>query len=69
MNTDKRFLNYKKYDNFQRDLNNGDIPEDAIVFIQDKGCIWARGKEYFGSNDGQSITNLDNAIRELSQIV
>lgn len=51
MNTDKRFLNYKKYDNFQRDLTNGDIPEDTIVFIQDpnKRCIWARGVEYAGS--------------------
>ena len=49
MNTDKRFLNYKKYDNFQRDLDNGDIPEDAIVFIQNKRCIWARGSEYAGS--------------------
>lgn len=51
MNTNRRFLNYKKYDNFQRDLNDGKISEDSIVFIQDpnKRCIWARGAEYAGS--------------------
>ena len=51
MNTNRRFLNYKKYDNFQRDLNDGKISEDSIVFIQDpnKRCIWARGVEYAGS--------------------
>lgn len=51
MNTNRRFLNYKKYDNFQRDLNDGKISEDSIVFIQDpnKRCIWARGTEYAGS--------------------
>lgn len=49
MNTNRRFLNYKEYDNFQRDLNDGKISEDSIVFIQDKRCIWARGVEYAGS--------------------
>ena len=41
-----RFLNYKKYDTFTRDLSQGKVREDAIVFIQDKLRIWARGKEY-----------------------
>ena len=49
MNTNRRFLNYKEYDNFQRDLNDGKISEDSIVFIQDKHCIWARGEEYAGN--------------------
>lgn len=48
MNTDKRFLNYKEYENFKQDLANGKISEDSIVFIQDKHCIWARGEEYGG---------------------
>lgn len=30
-------------------MNDGKISEDSIVFIQDKRCIWARGKEYTGN--------------------
>lgn len=41
-----RFLNYKHYNTFKQDLTNGRIRQDAIVFIQDKLRIWARGKEY-----------------------
>ena len=41
-----RFLNYKKYNTFAKDLADEKIREDAIVFVQDKPCIWARGKEY-----------------------
>ena len=41
-----RFLNYKKYNTFAKDLADEKIREDAIVFVQDRPCIWARGKEY-----------------------
>ena len=41
-----KFLNYKKYDNFIEDLQNNRVDKEAIVFIQDKRCIWARGVEY-----------------------
>ena len=41
-----KFINYKEYQNFVRDLNDNKINSDAIVFIQDKLRIWARGKEY-----------------------
>lgn len=43
-----RFLNYKYYNSFIRDLNDNQIPKDAIVFIQDEShtCIWTHGKEY-----------------------
>jgi hypothetical protein len=68
MNTDKRFLNYKKYDNFQQDLTNGNIPEDAIVFIQDKGCIWARGKEYLGIGTKELTTAINELIASLSAV-
>jgi hypothetical protein len=40
----KRFLNFKTYNGFL--AKKDQIHEDSIVFIQDKPCIWARGKEY-----------------------
>ena len=40
----RRFFNFKKYDTFLQ--HKDEIPEDAIVFIQDRTCIWAHGKEY-----------------------
>lgn len=40
----RKFLNFKTYRNFAE--KKAEIPEDSIVFIQDKACIWARGKEY-----------------------
>ena len=57
-----RFLNYKHYDNFLRDKNN--IHGDAIVFIQDKLRIWARGKEYICSGPGSST--LDSRVLSFS---
>lgn len=36
-----RFLNYKRYNTFQNELDQ--ISSDSIVFIQDKCYIWARG--------------------------
>lgn len=30
-------------------MGDGKISEDSIVFVQDKHCIWARGKEYTGN--------------------
>lgn len=55
-----RFLNYLYYDSFKDDLENDRILPDTIVFIQDKRCIWARGKEYTGnvsiSVDGETDT-------------
>ena len=71
-----RFLNYKKYDTFTRDLSQGKVREDAIVFIQDKLRIWARGKEYVCDGSlipdasQSSITfknNTDDTILTLSQ--
>jgi hypothetical protein len=53
-----RFLNYKKYSSFQTALRDGRILDDSIVFIQDKNCIWARGKEYVC--DGPYTTDTDN---------
>ena len=43
-----RFLNYKHYNSFIRDLNDNQISKDAIVFIQDEShtCIWTHDKEY-----------------------
>lgn len=62
MNTDRRFLNYKEYDNFQRDLNDGKISEDSIVFIQDVLRIWARGKEYVCSGLTGSIAPTEDGV-------
>ena len=53
-----RFLNYKKYSSFKTALEDGRILDDSIVFIQDKRCIWARGKEYVC--DGPYTTNTDS---------
>lgn len=54
----RRFLNYKHYQSFLNDLNNGQILRDAIVFIQDEShpCIWTHGKEYI-CNVGKSYLN------------
>lgn len=51
-----RFYNYKTYQAFQRDLK--DIPNDAIVFIQDKLRIWTHNKEYVC--DGPYTTDVDD---------
>ena len=42
----RRFLNYRTYNAFKADLDNQEISDESIVFIQDKPCIWAHGKEY-----------------------
>lgn len=52
-----RFLNYKHYNKFLQDLAQDKVREDAIVFIQDKLRIWARGKEY--ACDGQHVANVE----------
>lgn len=51
----RRFLNYKHYQSFLDDLNNGQILRDAIVFIQDEShpCIWTHGKEYLCKSEDE----------------
>lgn len=49
-----KFLNYRKYDNFVRDLRDGKVSNDNIAFIQDKRCIWARGNEYLCDGSGKT---------------
>lgn len=53
----RRFLNFKTYNGFLAKKN--EIPNDAIVFIQDKLCIWAQGKEYIcdGPNTAAIVDN------------
>ena len=57
----RKFINFKTYNAFKAKLNDNEIPEDSIVFIQDKLCIWAHGKEYIcngpytAEKDGQSL--------------
>lgn len=57
----RKFINFKTYNAFKAKLNDNEIPEDSIVFIQDKLCIWAHGKEYIcngpytADKDGQSL--------------
>lgn len=40
----RRFLNFETYGEFQSKLP--EIPQDSIVFVQSKPCIWTHGKEY-----------------------
>lgn len=54
----KRFLNFKTYNGFL--AKKDQISEDSIVFIQDKPCIWARGKEYVC--DGPYSSNIQNNV-------
>lgn len=42
----KGFLYYRKYNTFKKDLNDGKIPNDSIVFIKDSNIIWTWGHEY-----------------------
>lgn len=55
----RKFINFKTYNGFLAKKN--EIPNDAIVFIQDKPCIWAHGKEYVcdgpytANTEGQSL--------------
>lgn len=58
MKLNYRFLNYKHYNTFDRDLKDDKILEDSIVFIQDKPCIWAHGKEYVC--DGPDTADIQN---------
>lgn len=57
----RRYLNFKTYNAFLGKLKNNEISQDSIVFIQDKACIWAHGKEYIcdgpitTSTEGQSL--------------
>lgn len=57
-----RFLNYKHYDSFQTALRDGRILDDSIVFIQDKNCIWARGKEYVCDGPYTTDTDVDGNV-------
>ena len=57
-----RFLNYKKYSSFQTALRDGRILDDSIVFIQDKNCIWARGKEYVCDGPYTTDTGIDGTV-------
>lgn len=57
-----RFLNYKKYSSFQTALQDGRILDDSIVFIQDKNCIWARGKEYVCDGPYTTDTDVDGTV-------
>lgn len=57
-----RFLNYKKYSSFQTALKDGRILDDSIVFIQDKNCIWARGKEYVCDGPYTTDTDVDGTV-------
>lgn len=64
----KRFLNFKTYNGFL--AKKDQIPEDSIVFIQDKPCIWARGKEYvcdgpYGANATDGLFQFKNGKNEV----
>ena len=52
---DRRFFNFKKYDTFLQEKSS--IPNDAIVFIQDKLCIWTHGTEYMCNGIKDSVLN------------
>ena len=58
----RRFLNYRTYDAFKADLDNQEISDESIVFIQDKPCIWAHGKEYVC--DGPYTSNINSQSLE-----
>lgn len=51
----KRFFNFKKYNTFLQ--NKSVIPNDAIVFIQDRRSIWTHGNEYMCDVSGDSMIN------------
>lgn len=69
-----RFLNYRHYDRFREDLQNGLIDDKSIVFVQDpnKLRIWARGQEYVCddvSSDIQTLnSNLNNSLSTLADL-
>lgn len=64
-----RFLNYRQYDNFKADLDNGRILDDSIVFIQDRRRIWARGKEFNCNTDVQIEGNTINIVTSDGELV
>ena len=55
----RKFINFKTYNGFLAKKN--EIPNDAIVFIQDKLCIWAQGKEYICDGPGTTAI-VDNTL-------
>lgn len=66
-----RFIYYKHYDNFKRDLDNKIIAEDnSIVFIEDFDIIWVQGHEYKcnGSDiNSSALEELNKAIDKLNE--
>ena len=64
-----RFLNYRQYDNFKADLDDGRILDDSIVFIQDRRRIWARGKEFNCNTDVQIEGNTINIVTSDGELV
>lgn len=67
-----RFLNYRHYDRFREDLQNGLIDDKSIVFVQDpnKLRIWARGQEYVCDDVSSNIQTLEGSLSTLdSRIV
>ena len=54
----RKFINFKTYGGFLEKKN--EIPQDSIVFIQYRQCIWARGKEYIC--DGPYTASLSDGV-------
>lgn len=65
-----RFIYYKNYDNFLRDLNSNIIAEDSIVFIEDSNIIWTSGHEYTCSpvEDSSAFKKIRETIEKLMPI-
>ena len=60
----RKFINFKTYNGFLDKKN--EIPEDSIVFIQDRQCIWARGKEYICDGGSTLINSLANSLSSVA---
>lgn len=48
----KQPISYDEYTTFLADLNNGLIPDDVVVYIKDKGLIYAFGTFFSGGGGG-----------------
>ena len=58
-----RFFYYKTKDAYLRDSMNYNIPDDAIIFVEDTGVIITRGKE-FGDRIKLDFSTLDKESKD-----
>lgn len=60
----EKIINFKKYEDFKRDLQAGELLETSIIFVDDKRKIYTHGTEFGGSDaDWNAVEGEDGFIK------